>query len=180
MTKLLDQFGNPLSDSYVTPPWLTAMLPQVDLDPCSNPRSTVRARRTYSLEKRLDGLKLPWNGSIFLNWPYSDPLPWAKKLLTSLIEGRCTEAIVLCKLDTSTDWWHTLIDFEKPEMWTFDRRVPFVEPAALIAERIKKFAEKGKPGGEKSSNNFCSAIIHHRLVAPSLQLESVASRWISA
>jgi hypothetical protein len=31
-------------DSWATPPWLTELLPEVDLDPCSNNRSTVKAR----------------------------------------------------------------------------------------------------------------------------------------
>src|SRR5271165_2082418 len=75
--KLLDQFGNPYSDSYCTPRKITDRLPARDLDPCSNPRSTVRAKRAYSLERKLDGLKLSWPGEVFVNWPYSDPLPWA-------------------------------------------------------------------------------------------------------
>jgi hypothetical protein len=175
--KLLDQFGNPASDGYCTPPWLTAMLPITDIDPCSNPRSTVRSRRAYSLEKKLDGLKLPWSGSVFLNWPYSDPLPWANKLIEELLAGRCTSAIVLCKLDSSTEWWQKLVSFEKPELWMFDRRISFIEPPELIAERMRKLAEAGKPGGEKSSNNFCSAIIHYRGKTPELALNVVASRW---
>ncbi len=175
--KLLDRFGFPLSDSYCTPLWLAAMLPMVDTDPCSNPRSKVRARRAYSLEKKLDGKKLPWHGSVYLNWPYSDPLPWALKLIAEMEAGRCTEAIVLCKLDTSTEWWHTLIGYGKPDLWTFDKRILFDEPPELIAARIKKYAEEGKSGGEKSSTNFSSAIIHHRGDRPSLRLESVASRW---
>jgi hypothetical protein len=177
MSKLIDQFGNPISDSYCTPLWLTARLPMVDVDPCSNPRSTVRARRTYSLEKKLDGLKLSWNGSAFINWPYSAPLPWAAKMVQELLSGRCTEAIILCKLDTSTEWWQVATAFEQPELWTFDLRIPFDEPPALVEERIKKFAEAGKKGGEKSSNNFCSAIIHHRGKAPELQLDEVATHW---
>jgi hypothetical protein len=180
VSKLLNQFGNPVSDEYCTPPWLTEMLPSVDLDPASNPRSTVRARRTYSLEKKLDGLKLPWSGSVLLNWPYSDPMPWAAKLIQELLAGRCTEAIVLCKLDSSTAWWQMLTSFGAPEMWTFDRRISFVEPPELVAERLKKYAEAGKPGGEKSSNNFCSVIIHHRGSASELKLDTVASRWLRA
>jgi len=178
--KLLDRFGKPLSDSYCTPRWLTGILPIVDVDPASNPRSTVRARRAYSLEKRLDGLKLPWAGSVFLNWPYSDPLPWAAKLIEELTSGRCTEAIVLCKLDSSTEWWHLLHSFGSPEMWTFDKRILFDEPPALVAARVKRFTEAGKAGGEKSSTNFASTIIHHRGNAPVLPLDQVATRWVRA
>jgi hypothetical protein len=178
--KLLDVFGNQLSDSYCSPRWLTELLPQVNLDPCSNPRSTVKARRTYSMEKKLDGLKLSWNGSVFVNWPYSDPLPWAQKTIHELRDGHCTDAIVLCKLDTSTEWWHVVTErvLENLDLWAFDKRIQFDEPPELVAERIRLFAEKGKKGGEKSSNNFCSAIIHHRgNVAPLDCLAPFASRW---
>jgi hypothetical protein len=177
VSKLLNQWGFPISDEYCSPAWLTAMLPPVDLDPASNPRSTVRAKRTFSLEKKLDGLRLPWSGSVWLNFPYSDPMPWCEKLIKELTAGRCTEAIVLCKLDPSVSWWHTLTSFEQPEMWAFDRRVQFDEPHELVAERLRKYAEAGKPGGEKSSTNFCSAIIHHRGKAPELKLDAVATRW---
>jgi hypothetical protein len=166
------------------------MLPIADLDPCSNPRSTVRARRTYSLEKKLDGRKLPWRGSIFLNWPYSDPMPWAEKLIAELESGQVVEAIVLCKLDPSVGWWQTLMTFGSPDLWVFDRRLQFGEPEALVAERLRKYAEAGKPGGEKSSTNFPSAILHYRsngviqrpsglasAIAPVLQLDTVATRW---
>lgn len=180
--RLLDRFGNPLSDSYGTPRWLTAMLPMVDTDPCSNPRSTVRARRTFSLEKKLNGLKLPWNGSVFLNFPYSLPMAWVEKLIAEMTAGRCTEAIVLAKLDSSTFWWNTLISYGLPELWMFDRRILFDEPPELIAERMRKYAEMGKPGrGEKSSTNFASAIIHFRgEKAEPLKLEQVATRWVKA
>jgi hypothetical protein len=178
--KLLDQFGNPYSDSYCTPPWLTQRLPMVDLDPCSNPRSTVRARRRYSLEMRLDGLKLPWVGSVFLNWPYSDPLPWAIKLREELASGRCTQAIVLCKHDSSTEWWRELVKGATPDQWQFFSRIQFDEPKELVADRVAKFVAEGKSAksGEKSSNNFCSTIIHHRGQNAQLVLEDFADRWV--
>jgi hypothetical protein len=174
VNKLLDRFGNPLSDSYCTPRWLTAMLPLVDKDPCSNPRSTVRARRSYSLETKLDGLVLPWNGSVFLNWPYSDPEPWVLKLINELEAGRCTEAIVLCKLDTSTAWWRTLTGHGQPELWMFDKRLLFDEPPALVEARI------ARGGSTKSSTDFCSAVVHHRGTGAPLALDVVATRWCKA
>lgn len=163
--------AHPASDSYCTPAWLTAMLPLVDLDPCSNPRSTVRARRAFSLEKKLDGLAQPWRGSVFLNWPYSAPGPWAAKLVEELTAGRCTEAIVLCKLDASTAWWKTVTSVGQPELWMFDKRLLFDEPPAIVAERV------ARGGNAKSSTNFCSVAIHHRGAGARLALDEVATCW---
>lgn len=169
--KLLDKFGNPVSDSYCTPAWLTGLLPMVDLDPASNPRSTVRARRAYSLERGLNGLTMAWTGSVFLNWPYSDPLPWAQKLAEEVEAGRCTEALVLCKLDPSTEWWRVVMGIGSPDLWIFDRRIQFDEPQALVARR------REQAGPEKSTTNFSSVIIHQRGKAL-LPLAQVATRWV--
>jgi hypothetical protein len=170
MIKLLDAFGNPASDSYCTPRWLTGLLPTVDLDPCSNPRSTVKARRTYSLEKRLDGLQMPWTGSVFLNFPYSNPLPWAQKLTVEREAGRCVEAIVLCKLDPSTEWWRVLLGGGAPDVWMFERRIQFDEPPIIIDRRRETL------GVEKSTTNFASVVIHHG-GPKALDLAGVATRW---
>jgi hypothetical protein len=178
----------PLSDSMVTPKWLADRLPLVDLDPASNPRSHIKARWTYSLEKKLDGLKLPWRGSVFLNWPYSKPAPWALKLIHELVIGNCTGAIVLPKSDHSTDWWTVLTQpvrlgghIYRPDLWLFDDRIQFEEPPELIEQRRLDVLAKraaGKKATEKTSNNFCNAIVHHRLGGDRLQLDDVATLWV--
>lgn len=210
-----------LSDSACTPKWLCAMLHEVDTDPCSNPRSHVKARRSFSLEKGLDGLKLPWwrgrewwehdgkpeSGSVYENFTYSNPMPWCEKTIEEIRSGNCHEVIVLCKLDPSTRWWKLLTGWDPsgpdtdplglpPDMWTFDERIQFDEHPDLIAMRLEamiaKWEKKGKKGKKPtdgtSSNNFCSAIIHHRgfprvdgqIVdgrVPRLKLSSVATLW---
>lgn len=185
-----------LSDATCTPQWLCDMLPPVDVDPCSNERSNVKCRWSFSLEKSLDGLKLPWLGSAFINWPYSDPLEWAIKAIAELGAGRCTEAIILCKLDSSTEWWDIATGWDPeavpgeplcqpPDLWLFKRRIQHDEHPELIARRIKSYEEDKAAGRKtksrkngKSSNNFASAIIHHRQIdGLPLNLSSVATPW---
>lgn len=91
-------------DSWCTPHWITEALPEVDLDPCSNERSTVRSRARYMLPAQ-DGLRLPWSGSVYVNGPYSDLLPWADCLVSS---AGVTAAAFLVNVDTSTSWWRVL------------------------------------------------------------------------
>lgn len=229
---------SPISDSCNTPSWLNDRLGRFDIDPASNLRSTVHAAWSYALEKGLDGTKLPWVGRGFLNWPYSDPEPFAIKAIEELRAWRCTELVVLCKTDPSTDWWALItqpiqfegVDFELyPERWDFNERLQFDEPEELVAMRLKKRADAialveskpcprdacfGRTGNmtrtsdgrtsygpcatrngtphrerilaaglksipsETTSNNFCSSIIHHRGLAPKLNLEDVATRWV--
>jgi len=184
-----------LSDATCTPDWLTALLPTVDIDPCSNERSTVRAKRTYRLERKQDGLSLPWHGTAFDNNPFSEPLPWMEKAITELRSGRCTDLIVLCKHDEGTEWWDVINQpIERilngrpvqlrPEKWTFHKRVQYKEHPELIErrrlEQRQKMIAKGKnpdhPDGRpkaaasgKSQTNFTSVILHHRGVYPNGQ-----------
>jgi DNA N-6-adenine-methyltransferase Dam len=140
----------PFSDSCNTPLWLNHKLGRFDFDPCSNDRSTVDAAWSFSLEKKLDGLRMPWRGRGYENWPYSDPEPWAEKSIYELREGNCTELVVLCKLDTSTDWWATItqpilfpgLDFPvRPDLWPFNARLQFDEPEELVEMRKQKRAD---------------------------------------
>lgn len=92
------------SDAQCTPRDLAYELGEFDCDPCSNPRSHIRARITYSLEAGQDGLALPWIGSVFCNGRYSDPLPWCQRLRRH--DGPWC---ALWKLDTTTKWFAELL-----------------------------------------------------------------------
>lgn len=115
-------------DAYCTPPEITAALPEVDLDPCSNARSTVRARKAYILEAGQDGLVLPWSGLMYCNPPYSAPLPWAQKLAAEWVN--LTGAGFLVNADHSPKWWHVLKQ-ALPIRLDFDERLEFVPPPGV-------------------------------------------------
>lgn len=92
------------SDQQNTPRDLCLDLGWFDLDPCSNPASSVLARATYSLEQGLDGLAEPWVGSVWCNGEYSNPLPWCERLAAH--NGPWCS---LWKLDPTTTWWAVLM-----------------------------------------------------------------------
>lgn len=118
----------PASDEWCTPEWLTGMLPPVDLDPCSNHNSTVRARCRLSLARGQDGLACPWHQidfvsgvdqgagvisvasvrTTFVNPPYSNVMPWVRRAGEFLAAGG--ECLMLVKLDPTTRWWAAAID----------------------------------------------------------------------
>lgn len=153
-----------LTDSYCTPKWLADRLGVFFTDPCSNPRSHILAANAFSLEQGIDGLVQPWYGRVFLNHPYSKPLPWMRKLRAEFELENCTEAVVLAKLDCSTKWWRELTApmAEWTDLWMFNDRLQFEPP----------------PGVETSSNNFCSVIVHHMNSAtPALELSDIATLW---
>lgn len=139
-------------DSWCTPQWLCDLLPLVDLDPCSNPRSRVRARRHIMLESTImvplssgpdgeivsgDGLGAVWEGSIFINPPYSNIKPWAEMLGYWVGRKRVAGAGVLVNADSSTRWWASLVD-ELPLRFDFNKRIQFEPPPGVKASTNSK------------------------------------------
>ena len=115
-------------DCWCTPKWLTDLLPTVTLDPCSNPRSTVKAHRTCSLENGEDGLQRSWkNCSVFCNPPYSKVLPWAEKTRD------CAAFIFLVNCDPSVRWFKELVGNAKTgaHLFLFFRRIQFTPPEGI-------------------------------------------------
>lgn len=94
------------TDAQCTPRDLALDLGEFDLDPCSNPRSHVRAAKSYMLERGECGLSLRWAPlwSVYCNGPYSDPLPWCERLRSH--QGPWCS---LWKLETTTEWFRQLM-----------------------------------------------------------------------
>lgn len=94
------------SDHRMTPRPLVeaavAYLGGIDTDPCWHPGSYVEAPTRYDGSCReQDGLSQPWRGAVYLNPPYSDPMPWAAR--ASAYEGG--PWAMLIKHDHTTAWW---------------------------------------------------------------------------
>lgn len=136
------------SDDWCTPAELANDLGEFDLDPCSNARSHVRTFNRICLPA--DGLASDWIGSVFVNPPYSSPMPWCMRL--ALHRGPW---VALLKLDPTTRWFAALvrsgaswspfrkrIAFERPDKPPMVANFPSVlvwhwwTPSAEIAERL--------------------------------------------
>lgn len=135
----------PDRNDWCTPRWLTALLPPVDLDPCSNHRSTVRATRTLSLEAGDDGLANPWVAtSVFCNPPYArgQVIRWTRRCVELVQSNALSWALLLVKLDPTTAWWR-LAHTVPCRAYPLRERVEFEPP----------------PGVTSSRNNFCSVLL---------------------
>lgn len=83
-----DEHGILLGDHRCTPPeiWQVALealgVDTFDLDPAANEHSTVPAHAHCTGPKAggADGLELEWWGDVFINFPFSEPNPWAAKI----------------------------------------------------------------------------------------------------
>jgi hypothetical protein len=70
-------------DEWYTPRWLFDALGVVfDLDACApvdRTHASVPARQWYTIDD--DGLAQDWRGFVWCNPPYSDPTPWAERMI---------------------------------------------------------------------------------------------------
>lgn len=115
------------TDAQCTPRDLADELGDFDIDPCSNPRSHIHAARSYQLERGEDGLAGAWEGSVWCNGPYSDPMPWCARL-----RAHAGPWCSLWKLDPTTKWFATLLaggpNGEKASWAAFRKRIRFENP----------------------------------------------------
>lgn len=111
-----DAHGQPLGDNRCTPVeiWQVALQAigrdAFDLDAASNPAATVPALDAYMgpVDGR-DGLALPWQGDVWLNFPFSNPRPWIERVQQEA--WRFRSITVLGPNDSSTRWWQDLQRF---------------------------------------------------------------------
>lgn len=88
------QTGN---DECATPSWIKDGIFSNWYDPCP---------LTQGLVER-DGLNSEWVGDrIFVNPPYSKPLPWIERAISESKKGKTIALLV--KHDSSTKWWAKL------------------------------------------------------------------------
>ncbi len=121
-------------DAWTTPPWITEAIGPVWLDPCSNKYSTVRAERTFQLDRGEDGLKLakyvPRNppGLVWINPPYSDGM-----VLQFVRAYGHTRFAFLLRHDVSTKWFRELYAITNliAQPW---QRINFVPPPGLLVK----------------------------------------------
>lgn len=125
-----------MSNEWNTPRDLAALLGNFDLDVASNESSHIHARLRCQLERSddprvvsNDGLAYEWPAgwSIFANWPYSNPLPWAIK-----IAAHQGPWVVLCKLDPSCRWFAKLMEVS-PTVAPFRKRIKFEGEKSMTA-----------------------------------------------
>jgi len=58
------------------------------------------------LPGKTDGLQREWGPRVYVNPPYSNPLPWIRKAIDEAEDGKLI--VLLLKHDSSTEWWRLL------------------------------------------------------------------------
>ena len=107
-----EKFISAKSDEHCTPKYFLEAVVEcmggIDLDPASNSKDNPNVPASNHLTLEDDALKHDWAGRVFLNPPFSEVSKFIKKLMAEIESGRVTEAIVLTKSDTRTNWYKEL------------------------------------------------------------------------
>jgi len=132
----------------------------IDIDPATSDlaNGVVKAAQVFTLDD--DGLKEQWDGRLWLNPPYAQPLisQFCDKLADSVRAGTVTEACVLVNNATETQWFRALIDVAVAVCFTAGRvrfwspskesAAPLQGQAVLYAgPNVSAFSEQFKPFG---------------------------------
>ena len=92
------------SDDFLTPPAIVEAMGQFDLDPCASHRQHKPiALQEYHFPED-NGLLLPWNGSVFVNPPFSELSTWINRFV---LHGNGI-LLVPARVEVSWFWklWH--------------------------------------------------------------------------
>lgn len=84
----------------------------IDLDPasCDVANTIIKAKKIYTIKN--SGLTHQWEGRIWMNPPYKQPLimEFSKKLSQHVRSGKVSQAIVLVNNATETAWFRVLTE----------------------------------------------------------------------
>ena len=126
------------NDEWYTPQDLIERARRVlggfDMDPASNDMAQGKVAAAAYHTAETNGLAHEWNGTVWLNPPYSQPLimQFIEKLVEEYQSGRCTGAVVLTHNYTDTRWFQTAAAAAKAICFTRGR-VKFYSPSGAIA-----------------------------------------------
>lgn len=147
------------SDSWCTPtdvidPLLEFFDGPVEVDPCSNETSVVKAIVAYTY----GGLHRPWclprpkKRTCYENYPYSMGDAWTRKMLLELGCGNVLEHVRLVMACTSTQWWGDQCNKSRrnPRI-LFTKRLAFIIPPEL----------RKNPNEKPSSARFEPALVYY-------------------
>lgn len=99
---------------YTPAPFIEAarkVLENIDLDPASSELANKTVQATRYFTKEMNGLELPWSGTIWLNPPYAGDLIglFAAKMRNEWRAHNISAAIVLVNNATETGWFADFI-----------------------------------------------------------------------
>lgn len=117
------------TDEWYTPKWIIDSLGKFDLDPCAPTHHHWTADKCYTAED--DGLAQPWQGRVWLNPPYRNPL--IGKFMRRMAEHHNGIALVFNRMDTAL--WYDVIFPSADAMLIIRGRLKFCDIDGIEASQ---------------------------------------------
>jgi ParB family chromosome partitioning protein len=138
-------------NEWYTPPQFIEsarlVMGSIDTDPASNPIANATVNATRFFTKDEDGLKQKWEGNVWMNPPYAQPLmsQFAEAVASKHESGEIAQAIVLVNNATETQWWQRMAICSSAVCFP-KTRIRFLDPdgnpgAPLQGQSILYFGE---------------------------------------
>lgn len=164
--------GNSTKDEWRTPLWLYKALDRefgpFTLDPASTDENSL-CDSYYTKEE--DGLKQEWDGSVYVNPPYSQMRQWTQKGYEEALKGNTDVVVMLIAARTDTRAWWDYV--RKGQVRFLKGRLKFEIPPEMIEKQKLEAAQRALEGKaskifEATSAPFPSAVvIFHRYIGES-------------
>jgi ParB family chromosome partitioning protein len=125
-------------NEWYTPPQFIEsarlVMGSIDTDPASNPIANATVKATRFFTKDEDGLQQKWEGNVWMNPPYAQPLmsQFAEAISEKFESGEIEQAIILVNNATETQW--------------FQRMASVASAVCFPKSRVKFLDPNGKPG----------------------------------
>lgn len=129
--------NNGNNEWYTPPAYLEAarkVMGSIDVDPASSEIANRIVGATTFYSAKDDGRRKPWNGNVFMNPPYSQPLvsEFCELLVKKYWNKEVKQACVLINNATETSFYHQLLNG--------------CSAVCMIKGRVKFLDEKGNEG----------------------------------
>jgi hypothetical protein len=138
------------TNKWFTPLWVIdlvrAVLPDIDLDPCTEeiPQKWINATRYYT--EATNGLTRPWFGHMFINPPFDQTEKWLGKFYIDTEmdfrqkENTIKDSMILVNSNLGYKWYEKL--WRKYPVCCFEKRIAFADETGYIDP--SKTAKRGQ------------------------------------
>jgi hypothetical protein len=149
------------NDEWYTPPEIIHSLGEFDLDPASSDEAyklNQSAKKIYTAKE--NGLIQDWNGRVWLNPPYSNPL--VQQFLLKMAEHNRGIALLFSKVGTK--WFHDIVLSNASAIKLLYERIQFLRPDGSKGTQPRNgsiLVAYGKQDAEILSKNLMKGKFFH-------------------
>jgi phage N-6-adenine-methyltransferase len=124
-------------DNWKTPKWLLDAIEEnhglIHTDPSQGSSTSIGSLYNYNVDD--NGLEQKWNGTVFVNPPFSYKSDFLEKAVEEVEKDYCDTIFFVTPDGTDTiSWWHEYIAEKANYIWFSKGRISYVHPNGETAD----------------------------------------------